>query len=78
MREVDAGGERDTGERETICLGGLGPSVDWCVTLGSAVWLLIGPGASTSSRPSLISSRCAMGDYTLSWPRPCFTGTTER
>lgn len=36
----------------TMCLVDTGSSADCCLTLSSAVWLLIGPEASTSRRPS--------------------------
>lgn len=35
-----------------MCLVDTGSSPDCCLTLSSAVWLLIGPEASTSRRPS--------------------------
>ncbi len=35
-----------------MCLVDTGSSADCCLTLSSAVWLLIGPEASTSRRPS--------------------------
>lgn len=35
-----------------LCLVDTGSSADCCLTLGSAAWLLIGPEASTSRRPS--------------------------
>lgn len=45
----EEGGKRGLG---LLCLVDTGSSADCCLTLSSAAWLLIGPEASTSRRPS--------------------------